>query len=144
MFIFVPRYGRIKYTDNNQKEILEQILKVKLGYHIPSLKKLFTLLSNKCSTIKRKIKKANKTKTEKVLISYYEKYEIELIQPQGNINKKKEPKEIVKKRVKRFRSKSKKVSLQINISKDLKNKFDTIKRNENLTSEELIIKLLDT
>ena len=105
------------------------------------LKKLFVILpDNSLVSIYKKIKKNyNKPSfAEHIVTDYFIKYDIPYWLKTKSEYRKKEDKENVKKRVKRFREKTKKLSFQCLISEKLKSKLLKIKKEKNLTYEQLL------
>jgi hypothetical protein len=146
MHIFIPHYGTIVINKNEEKIIYEQFMKVKLFYHIPFLKKLFSIITTTdLKLINKKINKQNAKKILNILEPIYQKYNIEYTTTKILTPKKykKENKDKINLRVKRFREKSKKVSLQIMLDKEIKNNFDKMKKVYNLTSAELLKDLMN-
>lgn len=111
-----------------------------------SSKELFKVIpDNTLVSIYKKIKKNyNKpTFVEFMLLEYFDKYKINLkklasVPKSRKTTRKKEDKFLVNERVKKFRKKTKKVSFQCLISSDLKKRLVKIKKEKNLTYEQLL------
>ena len=122
-------------------EILNYFDEKNLRQYKEYLLKLFVILpDNSLVSIYKKIKKNyNKPSfAEHIITDYFIKYDIPYWLKTKSEYRKKEDKENVKKRVKRFREKTKKVSFQCLISEKLKSKLLKIKKEKNLTYEQLL------
>ncbi len=122
-------------------EILNYFDEKNLRQYKEYLLKLFVILpDNSLVFIYKKIKKNyNKPSfAEHIITDYFIKYDIPYWLKTKSEYRKKEDKENVKKRVKRFREKTKKVSFQCLISEKLKSKLLKIKKEKNLTYEQLL------
>ncbi len=122
-------------------EILNYFDEKNLRQYKEYLLKLFVILpDNSLVFIYKKIKKNyNKPSfAEHIITDYFIKYDIPYLLKTKSEYRKKEDKENVKKRVKRFREKTKKVSFQCLISEKLKSKLLKIKKEKNLTYEQLL------
>jgi hypothetical protein len=122
-------------------EILNYFDEKNLRQYKEYLLKLFVILpDNSLVSIYKKIKKNyNKPSfAERIITDYFIKYDIPYWLKTKSEYRKKEDKENVKKRVKRFREKTKKVSFQCLISEKLKSKLLKIKKEKNLTYEQLL------
>lgn len=124
-----------------ESDILNYFEEKNLRQYKEPLKKLFVILpDNSLVSIYKKIKKNyNKPSfAEHIITDYFIKYNISYSLKTRSENRKKEDKEKVKIRVKRFRKKTKKVSFQCLISEKLKSKLLKIKKEKNLTYEQLL------
>ena len=124
-----------------ESDILNYFEEKNLRQYKEPLKKLFVILpDNSLVSIYKKIKKNyNKPSfAEHIITDYFIKHNISYYLKTRSENRKKEDKENVKKRVKRFRSKTKKISFQCLISEKLKSKLLKIKKEKNLTYEQLL------
>lgn len=124
-----------------ESDILNYFEEKNLRQYKEPLKKLFVILpDNSLVSIYKKIKKNyNKPSfAEHIVIDYFTKYNISYSLKTRSENRKKEDKEKVKIRVKRFRKKTKKISFQCLISEKLKSKLLKIKKEKNLTYEQLL------
>ena len=124
-----------------ESDILNYFEEKNLRQYKEPLKKLFVILpDNSLVSIYKKIKKNyNKPSfAEHIVIDYFIKYNISYSIKTRSENRKKEDKEKVNIRVKRFRKKTKKVSFQCLISEKLKSKLLKIKKEKNLTYEQLL------
>ena len=122
-------------------EILNYFDEKNLRQYKEYLLKLFVILpDNSLVSIYKKIKKNyNKPSfAEHIITDYFIKYDIPYWLKTKSEYRKKEDKENVKKRVKRFREKTKKVSFQCLISEKLKSKLLKIKKEKNLTYVQLL------
>lgn len=122
-------------------EILNYFDEKNLRQYKEHLLKLFVILpDNSLVSIYKKIKKNyNKPSfAELIVTDYFIKYDIPYWLKIKKEYRKKEDKEKVKIRVKRFREKTKKVSFQCLISEKLKSKLLKIKKEKNLTYEQLL------
>ena len=122
-------------------EILNYFDEKNLRQYKEYILKLFVILpDNSLVFIYKKIKKNyNKPSfAEHIITDYFIKYDIPYWLKTKSEYRKKEDKENVKKRVKRFREKTKKVSFQCLISEKLKSKLLKIKKEKNLTYEQLL------
>lgn len=124
-----------------ESDILNYFDEKNLRQYKEPLKKLFVILpNNSLVAIYKKIKKNyNKPSfVENIVTDYFIKYDIPYWLKTKSEYRKKEDKEKVKIRVKRFRKKTKKVSFQCLISEKLKSKLLKIKKEKNLTYEQLL------
>lgn len=124
-----------------ESDILNYFEEKNLRQYKEPLKKLFVILpNNSLVAIYKKIKKNyNKPSfVENIVTDYFIKYDISYSLKTKREYRKKEDKEKVKIRVKRFRKKTKKVSFQCLISEKLKSKLLKIKKEKNLTYEQLL------
>ncbi len=124
-----------------ESDILNYFEEKNLRQYKEPLKKLFVILpDNSLVSIYKKIKKNyNKPSfAEHIVIDYFIKYNISYSLKTRSENRKKEDKEKVKIGVKRFRKQTKKVSFQCLISEKLKSKLLKIKKEKNLTYEQLL------
>ena len=122
-------------------EILNYFDEKNLRQYKEYLQKLFIILpDNSLVFIYKNIKKNyNKPSfAEHIITDYFIKYDIPYWLKTKREYRKKENKENVKIRVKRFREKTEKVSFQCLISKKLKLKLLKIKKEKNLTYEQLL------
>ena len=124
-----------------ESDILNYFDEKNLRQYKEPLKKLFVILpDNSLVAIYKKIKKNyNKPSfIEFIVIDYFKKYNISYSLKTRSETRKKENKEAIKKRVKKYRANTKKVSFQCLISEKLKSKLLKIKKEKNLTYEQLL------
>lgn len=138
------------YFNDSSKRLIEEI-KQKIDFHRLKyynkyfLKLIESMNEKEIKEFNKKIKNNHTARSlEKLLFKYFYKYSVKFIKKDDfNKNKKKEPKDIVKKRVQKYREKNKDLkSLQIMVEPDIKYAFDMVKKTNNVTGQELLRILL--
>lgn len=138
------------YMRDDSKKLINDIFNLIELYHLKYYKKYILKLMDSISLNEFRIfhNKAISNKTartfEKFLIKYFHKFNIHFISKfDYNKSKNKEQKEVVNKRVKKFRQKNTNLkSLQIMVEPNIKYIFDIVKKENNITSQELLKYLL--
>ena len=138
------------YMRDDSKKLINDIFNLIELYHLKYYKKYILKLMDSKSLNEFRIihNKAISNKTgrtfEKFLIKYFHKFNIHFISKfDYNKSKNKEQKEVVNKRVKKFRQKNTNLkSLQIMVEPNIKYIFDIVKKENNITSQELLMYLL--
>jgi hypothetical protein len=128
-----------------ESDILNYFDEKNLRQYKEPLRKLFIILpDNSLVSIYKKIKKnSNKPSfAEHIVTDYFIKYDIPYFLKTKSETRKKENKENIKKRVKKYRANTKKVNFQVMISLELKNKIKKYCFDNGCTYEQMLLEKL--
>ena len=134
-----------KVNRSYEIDILNYFDEKNLRQYKEPLRKLFIILpDNSLVSIYKKIKKnSNKPSfAEHIVTDYFIKYDIPYFLKTKSETRKKENKENIKKRVKKYRANTKKVNFQVMISPELKNKMKKYCFDNGCTYEQMLIEKL--
>ena len=134
-----------KVNRSYEIDILNEFDEKNLRQYKEPLRKLFIILpDNSLVSIYKKIKKnSNKPSfAEHIVTDYFIKYDIPYFLKTKSETRKKENKENIKKRVKKYRANTKKVNFQVMISLELKNKIKKYCFDNGCTYEQMLLEKL--
>ena len=134
-----------KVNRSYEIDILNYFDEKNLRQYKEHLRKLFIILpDNSLVSIYKKIKKnSNKPSfAEHIVTDYFIKYDIPYFLKTKSETRKKENKENIKKRVKKYRANTKKVNFQVMISLELKNKIKKYCFDNGCTYEQMLLEKL--
>ena len=134
-----------KVNRSYEIDILNYFEEKNLRQYKEPLRKLFIILpDNSLVSIYKKIKKnSNKPSfAEHIVTDYFIKYDIPYFLKTKSETRKKENKENIKKRVKKYRANTKKVNFQVMISLELKNKIKKYCFDNGCTYEQMLLEKL--
>jgi hypothetical protein len=143
--VFIPGIGMYTFNRSFEPEILDILRENKLYYLRKPCDLLFNRLNDReLISFRKNLKNKNKIQIENLVIKKLDKFSIEYCKPEPRPNKKRTREEQYKvnERVKQYRKRSEKVSIQISCDLLVKNEFNARRKSQGLTSEEYLRLLL--